>query len=112
MLHLLGRTGPGVDDAYRDALLGRFEVDTSKRGSDVSTGNRQKVALVAAFATRAPLLVLDEPTSGLDPLMEREFRRAVGEARHGPAARRDVQHAVEQVGRRARSPRRRVAGRE
>jgi ABC-2 type transport system ATP-binding protein len=46
-----------------------------------STGNRQKVALVAAFATRAPLLVLDEPTSGLDPLMEREFRRVVGEAR-------------------------------
>jgi ABC-2 type transport system ATP-binding protein len=36
---------------------------------------------VAAFATRARLLVLDEPTSGLDPLMEREFRRAVGEAR-------------------------------
>jgi polyether ionophore transport system ATP-binding protein len=81
MLHLLGRTGPGVDEAYRDALLGRFEVETSKRGSVYSTGNRQKIALVAAFATRAPLLVLDEPTSGLDPLMEREFRRAVAEAR-------------------------------
>ena len=37
--------------------------------------------MVAAFATRAPLLVLDEPTSGLDPLMEREFRRCVVEAR-------------------------------
>ena len=36
---------------------------------------------MAAFATRAPLLVLDEPTSGLDPLMEREFRRCVTEAR-------------------------------
>ena len=44
------------------------------------TANRQKVALVAAFATRTPL-VLDEPTSGLDPLMEREFRRCVTEAR-------------------------------
>ena len=38
------------------------------------------MALVAAFATRAPLLVLDEPTSGLDPLMEREFRRCIAEA--------------------------------
>jgi ABC-2 type transport system ATP-binding protein len=38
------------------------------------------VALVAAFATRAPLLVLDEPTSGLDPLMEREFRACIAEA--------------------------------
>ena len=46
-----------------------------------SSGNRQKVALVAAFATRAPVLILDEPTSGLDPLMERAFRVAVGEAR-------------------------------
>jgi ABC-2 type transport system ATP-binding protein len=81
MLHLLGRIGPGVDEAYRDDLLRRFEVDTSKRGSAYSTGNRQKIALVAAFATRTRLLVLDEPTSGLDPLMEREFRRAVGEAR-------------------------------
>jgi ABC-2 type transport system ATP-binding protein len=81
MLHLLGRTGPGVDNAYRDELLRRFEVDTSRRGAVYSTGNRQKIALVAAFATRAPLLVLDEPTSGLDPLMEREFRRAVQEAR-------------------------------
>jgi ABC-2 type transport system ATP-binding protein len=35
---------------------------------------------VAAFATRAPLLILDEPTSGLDPLMEREFRRCITEA--------------------------------
>lgn len=40
--------------------------------------------LIAAFSTRAPLLVFDEPTAGLDPLMEREFRRCVAEARrHG-----------------------------
>jgi ABC-2 type transport system ATP-binding protein len=81
MLELLGRTGPGVDQPYREELVDRFEVETGKRGSAYSTGNRQKIALVAAFATRAALLVLDEPTSGLDPLMEREFRRAVAEAR-------------------------------
>ena len=80
-LELLGRTGPGVDPAYRDELVERFALDLSKPGRAYSTGNRQKVALVAAFATRAPLLVLDEPTSGLDPLMEREFRRAVTQAR-------------------------------
>ncbi|MEO3926811.1 ABC transporter ATP-binding protein [Micromonosporaceae bacterium B7E4] len=80
-LELLGRTGPGVDRAYRDELVDRFALDLSKPGRTYSTGNRQKVALVAAFATRAPLLVMDEPTSGLDPLMEREFQRAVGHAR-------------------------------
>jgi ABC-2 type transport system ATP-binding protein len=80
-LELLGRTGPGVDAAYRDELVARFDLDLSRPAGTYSTGNRQKVALVAAFATRAPLLVLDEPTSGLDPLMEREFRAAVRLAR-------------------------------
>ncbi|MFY1670416.1 ATP-binding cassette domain-containing protein [Plantactinospora sp. WMMB334] len=81
ILELLGRIGPGVDPAYRDELVRRFALDLGTPGRAYSTGNRQKVALVAAFATRAPLLVLDEPTSGLDPLMEREFRTAVAEAR-------------------------------
>jgi len=81
ILELLGRIGPGVDPGYRAELVARFELDLDKPAATYSTGNRQKVALVAAFATWAPLLVLDEPTSGLDPLMEREFRRCVGEAR-------------------------------
>ena len=81
ILELLARTGPGTDRAYRAELVERFALDLSTPARAYSTGNRQKVALVAAFATRAPLLVLDEPTSGLDPLMEREFRRAVGQAR-------------------------------
>jgi ABC-2 type transport system ATP-binding protein len=80
ILELLAAVGPGTDTAYRAELVARFEVDLDRRAGTYSTGNRQKVALVAAFATRAPLLVLDEPTSGLDPLMEREFRRCVAEA--------------------------------
>jgi ABC-2 type transport system ATP-binding protein len=81
ILELLGCLGPGVDAAYRDELVDRFDLDLDKPAKAYSTGNRQKVALVAAFATRAPLLILDEPTSGLDPLMEREFRGCVAEAR-------------------------------
>jgi ABC-2 type transport system ATP-binding protein len=80
ILELLARTGPGIDRRYRDELVDRFEVDLSRPARTYSTGNRQKIALVAAFATRAPLLVLDEPTSGLDPLMERQFRLTVAEA--------------------------------
>jgi ABC-2 type transport system ATP-binding protein len=81
ILELLGNVGPGIDIDYRAELVDRFELDLDRPGKTYSTGNRQKVALVAAFATRAPLLVLDEPTSGLDPLMEREFRRCVAESR-------------------------------
>jgi ABC-2 type transport system ATP-binding protein len=80
ILDLLGHLGPPVDLAYRAELVERFALDPDKRARTYSTGNRQKVALVAAFATRAPLLVLDEPTSGLDPLMEQEFRRCIAEA--------------------------------
>jgi ABC-2 type transport system ATP-binding protein len=47
----------------------------------LSHGNHQKVQLVAAFASRADLLVLDEPTGGLDPLMEMAFRETVREAK-------------------------------
>ena len=72
-LELLGSIGPGIDRDYRTSLCGDSS-STSRPGKTYSTGNRQKVALVSAFATRGAALVLDEPTSGLDPLMEQVFR--------------------------------------
>jgi len=78
---LLGRLHGGTDLAYRTALIERFQLDTTKKIRALSKGNRQKVQLVAALATRADLLVLDEPTSGLDPLMEVAFRDCINEAK-------------------------------
>ena len=60
-------------------MLERFQLDPTKQGRAYSKGNRQKVALVAAFATPSELLILDEPTSGLDPLMEQVFNECVAE---------------------------------
>jgi len=77
----LARIHGGVDVAYRDELVSRFDLDTRKKIRALSKGNRQKVQLVAALATRADLLLLDEPTSGLDPLMEMVFRACVDEAK-------------------------------
>lgn len=71
----------GLDRARRAELIERFELDPAKKGRTYSKGNRQKVALVAAFAADVELLILDEPTSGLDPLMEEVFRSCVAEAR-------------------------------
>jgi ABC-2 type transport system ATP-binding protein len=76
----LARVRGATDVAYRDALVERFHLDTAKKVRALSKGNRQKVQLVAAFASRADLLILDEPTSGLDPLMEVAFRETVREA--------------------------------
>lgn len=81
VLALSASLRPGTDAGYREELVRRFDLDVNRRAGTYSSGNRQKVALVAAFAARPPLLVLDEPTSGLDPLMEQEFRRCVAEAR-------------------------------
>jgi ABC-2 type transport system ATP-binding protein len=80
-VEFLARLHGGTDRAYRDELVQRFELDTKKKVRALSKGNRQKVQLVAALATRADLLVLDEPTSGLDPLMEMAFRECVREAK-------------------------------
>jgi ABC-2 type transport system ATP-binding protein len=80
VLELLGRTAGNVDAAYRDELIERFGVDPSRRIRAYSKGNRQKIALVAAFMTRPRLLLLDEPTVGLDPLMQEEFQAVAREA--------------------------------
>jgi ABC-2 type transport system ATP-binding protein len=77
----LARLHGGTDEAYRRVLVERFALDVDKKIRALSKGNRQKVQLIAALATRADLLLLDEPTSGLDPLMEMAFRESVREAR-------------------------------
>jgi ABC-2 type transport system ATP-binding protein len=75
--HLRG----GVDHAYLKQLIERFELDTSRKFRQYSTGNKRKVVLIQAFMHRPRLLILDEPTSGLDPLNQQEFDRMVFEAR-------------------------------
>ncbi|SDL60708.1 ABC-2 type transport system ATP-binding protein [Glycomyces sambucus] len=79
-IDLLGRLRGGIHRGRRDELLERFDLDPRKKGRSYSKGNRQKVALVAAFAADVDLLLLDEPTSGLDPLMGAVFNECVKEA--------------------------------
>ena len=85
VIDLLGRMRggrrDGRDEKKRADLLERFELDPGKKTRTYSKGNRQKVAVVAAFASNAELYLLDEPTSGLDPLMEAEFQRCVHEVK-------------------------------
>jgi ABC-2 type transport system ATP-binding protein len=75
-----------VDTRRRDELIERFELDPHKKARTYSKGNRQKVAIVAAFSTNAELYILDEPTSGLDPLMEKAFQICVEEVTRSGAA--------------------------
>jgi len=81
VIDVLGRLRGGLNPARRRALLERFQLDPTKKCRAYSKGNRQKVALVAAFASEVELYLLDEPTSGLDPLMETAFQEVVQEIR-------------------------------
>jgi ABC-2 type transport system ATP-binding protein len=81
IIDLLGDLRGGIETRRRQALTERFDLDPTKRARAYSRGNRQKVALVAALASRAELLLFDEPTAGLDPLMEATFRECVNDER-------------------------------
>ena len=82
-IDLLARLRGRFDAHRRDQLVERFELDPTRRAGTYSKGNRQKVGLIAAWASDVELLVLDEPTSGLDPLMESVFQECVREAAAG-----------------------------
>ncbi|WP_057894239.1 ABC transporter ATP-binding protein [Lacticaseibacillus brantae] len=79
MIDLLLKLGGQKHSAETDELIERFELDPSKKSRTYSKGNRQKVALIAAFSSQPELLILDEPTSGLDPLNEATFQAVLGE---------------------------------
>ena len=80
-IDLLGTLRGGLAENRRRELVDRFDLDPGKRMRTYSKGNRQKVALISAFASDVELYILDEPTSGLDPLMEAVFQDCVRELR-------------------------------
>jgi ABC-2 type transport system ATP-binding protein len=85
VIDFFGALRGGVDGASVGQLLDRFDLDPTRRVGELSTGNRRKVGIVAAFAHRPELLILDEPTAGLDPLLQYEFQQLVRQAVDGGA---------------------------
>ncbi len=81
LLAYLGNLQGTVDQAYRERLIERLELDPTRKIKTLSRGNKQKVGLVAAFMIRPELLILDEPTAGLDPFVQLEFEHLCEEAR-------------------------------
>jgi ABC-2 type transport system ATP-binding protein len=86
VIDLFLRLRRGRESRYREELVERFDFDPTRKCGTYSKGNRQKVALIAAFSADARLYILDEPTSGLDPLMELVFRECVAEVRERGAS--------------------------
>lgn len=70
----------GIDRAKHFAE--RLELDLTRRVEAYSSGNRQKLGLVAAMMHDPEVLILDEPTNALDPLIQQEFYAILDERRH------------------------------
>lgn len=80
-----GVSDPGIAAAFADLGLTEWleglpqglATQVGERGSQLSAGERQLVALVRAWMTQPDLLVLDEATSAVDPALEVQLRRAI-----------------------------------
>ncbi len=67
----------GSHEKQLGQLVEKFKPQLKKKIKTLSRGNKQKIALVAAFACSPELVILDEPTSGLDPIMQTVFLELV-----------------------------------
>lgn len=54
-------------------LADRLKLDTNRKISELSFGNKKKVSIVAGLLHSPKLIILDEPTNGLDPLIQQVF---------------------------------------
>lgn len=62
----------GLGRIFSEGSL-NWMTNVGPRGSHLSGGQRQMVALARALLTRPPIVMLDEPTNGLDASMESHF---------------------------------------
>ena len=73
LVTFLGKLRGDTVGAEVDALAKRLDIDPDRRLTEMSSGMKRKVALLAVLVPKVPLIILDEPTNTLDPTMRDEF---------------------------------------
>jgi len=68
---------PGFDQALQEELLEQCELSNSHPIQELSYGQKKKLLITFALATKCRLILLDEPTNGLDIPSKAVFRKIV-----------------------------------
>lgn len=87
----------GVSQRRIDDLCAELGLDQTRKIGELSTGNRQKVAIVQSLMHDPDILILDEPTSGLDPLLQRSVLKLIREQQSAGAAVLYSSHLLNEV---------------
>lgn len=64
-------------DKFIETLPNKYETKVGELGSNLSSGEKQRIGLARAFLSDREVLILDEPTSNLDTLNEGEILKAI-----------------------------------
>jgi putative ABC transport system ATP-binding protein len=81
---LLGLADDGTVDRLADSL--GISAQLAKRPSELSVGERQRVAVARALAHKPRLIIADEPTASVDPLAATAIMRLLVELADRSAA--------------------------
>ena len=73
LVAFLGSLRGETDDGRADALAKQLDIDLDRPLTQMSSGMKRKVALIAVLTPNVPLVILDEPTNTLDPTMRDEL---------------------------------------
>lgn len=73
----IGKFYPKFSMEQFHTIINEFEVDTDKKFSQLSYGQKKKVLISLALSTNVELVILDEPTNGLDIPSKAQFKRVI-----------------------------------